>query len=93
MLRWSRPIFEGSPISAVLWDEVFVRLNSTGPATRFGFEQNRVFAGFGYALSKQARIEIGYLNQFLRSRIVTRSSQGFGERMNHILSINLFLNL
>jgi hypothetical protein len=93
MLRWSRPIFEGSPISAVLWDEVFVRLNSTGPATRFGFEQNRVFAGFGYALSKQARIEIGYLNQFLQSRVVTRRSQGFGERMNHILSINLFLNL
>lgn len=93
MIRWSRPIFEGSPISAVVWDEVFVRLNSTTPTTRVGFDQNRVFAGFGYAFSKEARVEIGYLNQFLQSRVVTRRSQSFGERMNHILSINLFLNL
>lgn len=93
LIRWSRPIFQGSPFSTVVWDEVFVRMNSTTPSARFGFDQNRVFAGFGYAFSKEGRIEIGYLNQFLQSRIVTRRSQSFGERMNHILSINLFLNL
>lgn len=93
MIRWSRPIFQGSPFSTVVWDEVFVRMNSTTPSARFGFDQNRVFAGVGYAFSKEGRIEIGYLNQFLQSRTVTRRSQSFGERMNHILSINLFLNL
>lgn len=93
MVRWSRPFYEGSPFSTVVWDEVFVRMNSTTPSTRFGFDQNRVFAGFGYAFSKEGRIEVGYLNQFIQSRVVTRRSQSFGERMNHILMINLFLNL
>ena len=37
-VRFSRPIYEGSPISLVLWDEVFVRLNSTNAQNRFGLE-------------------------------------------------------
>lgn len=92
-LRFSHPLGEGSPLSLVLWDEVFVRLNSTTPSARFGFDQNRAFAGLGYTFSEKARVEIGYMNQLILSRIVSRQEQKFDQRMNHILSVSLFLNL
>lgn len=92
-VRFSTPLGDGSPLSLVVWDEVFLRLNSTTPAARFGFDQNRAFAGFGYTFSEKARIEVGYMNQLIQSRAVTRRSQRFNERMNHILSVTMFLNL
>jgi len=92
-VRFSRPIYDGSAVSLVLWDEVFVRLNSTTPRTPFGFEQNRGFAGLGYTFSKQLRVEVGYMNQFLFFRTIARREQRFDQRINHILSISMFLNL
>jgi hypothetical protein len=92
-VRFSRPIFEGSPVSFVLWDEVFVRLNTTIPAAPFGFDQNRVFSGLGYTFNKNIRVEVGYMNQLIQFRTVIRREQRFDTRMNHILSINMFLNL
>ncbi len=92
-LRFSHPLGDGSPLSLVLWDEVFVRLNSTTPSTRFGFDQNRAFAGLGYTFSEKARVEIGYMNQLILARVVSRQEQKFDQRMNHILSVSLFLNL
>lgn len=92
-MRFSHPLAEGSPLSLVLWDEVFVRLNSTTPSARFGFDQNRAFAGLGYTFSEKARVEIGYMNQIILSRVVSRQEQKFDQRMNHILSVSLFLNL
>ncbi len=92
-VRFSTPLPVPLPLSFVVWDEVFVRLNSTTPSARFGFDQNRAFAGLGYKWSEQARVEIGYMNQLIQSRGVTRASQRFSERMNHILSMTLFFNL
>lgn len=77
----------------MLWDEVFVRLNSTTPSARFGFDQNRGFAGLGYTFSEKARVEIGYMNQLIQSRAVSRREQKFDHRINHILSVSMFLNL
>jgi hypothetical protein len=70
--------------SLVVWDEVFVHLNSTDWGARQGFDQNRGFAGFGYRWHPQILTEIGYLNQFISTAKV--------DRMNHILSLNLFLD-
>jgi hypothetical protein len=92
-LRFSRPLAEGSPFSLIVWDEVFLRLNSTTPSARFGFDQNRGFAGLGYTVSKEARLEIGYMNQLILTRSVSRQSQRFSDRMNHTLSVSLFLSL
>jgi hypothetical protein len=92
-VRFARPIYDGSPVSVVLWDEVFVRINSPTPATPFGFDQNRGFAGLGYTFSNQLRIEVGYMNQFLLFRTLSRREQRFDQRMNHILSLSMFLNL
>jgi hypothetical protein len=92
-VRFSHPLWENSPLSIVLWDEVFVRLNSTTPSARFGFDQNRGFAGLGYTFSEKARVEIGYMNQLIQSRVVSRREQKFDHRINHILSVSMFLNL
>lgn len=92
-VRFSHPLWENAPLSLVLWDEVFVRLNSTTPSTRFGFDQNRGFAGLGYSFSEKARLEIGYMNQLIQSRVVSRREQKFDHRINHILSVSMFLNL
>ncbi|WP_348643667.1 DUF2490 domain-containing protein [Methylocystis sp. L43] len=92
-VRFSHPLWENAPLSLVLWDEVFVRLNSTTPSTRFGFDQNRGFAGLGYSFSEKARVEVGYMNQLIQSRVVSRREQKFDHRINHILSVSMFLNL
>lgn len=71
--------------SLVGWDEAFVHLNDTDWGARAGFDQNRAFVGFGFRRGPdaRARIEIGYLNQFIYRR-------GGLSEMNHIISLNLF---
>lgn len=73
--------------SLVGYDEIFINLNSTDWGADSGFDQNRLFAGFGWNFDTDRRItaEIGYLNQFIRK-------PSGDDEMNHILSINLLLN-
>lgn len=82
LIRLAWPVLRPFPLSLVLWNEVFVHLNS--PAIGSGFDQNRAFAGYGYSLTKHVRAEIGYLNQFIATEP--------DDRLNHILSLSLFLN-
>jgi len=72
----------------VAYDEVFIHANDANAATRSGFDQNRLFAGIGIPIGgySGATLEIGYLNQFVRR------SRG-EDRVNHILSVNLFFSL
>lgn len=84
LVRFSRPLARELPLSLVLWDEAFVHLNSASPAIRAGFDQNRAFAGLGWQVNRPARVEVGYLNQFLDTPTL--------HRIHHILSLNLFLN-
>ncbi len=84
-VRLARPLTRQLPLSLVLWDEVFVHLSSASPTIQTGFDQNRIFAGLGWQVTQPARIEIGYLNQFIDTPRLNR--------IHHILSLNLFLNL
>ncbi len=81
---WGLP--NASRFSLVGYEEIFLNLNETDWGQRSGFAQNRLFAGLGMKLSEQGRtkIEAGYLNQFI--------DRAAADQMNHILSINLFLN-
>ncbi|MDG2385107.1 MAG: DUF2490 domain-containing protein [Pirellulaceae bacterium] len=83
----NRPFCEGSPGSFVAWDEGFFGLNATDWGQSDSFLQNRLFLGLGLRLNgaNQPKIEVGYLNQFIRSG--SRE-----DRMNHILSLNWFWN-
>ena len=68
----------------MVWDEMFVNLVSTDWGARQGLDQNRGFSGIGYRWTPQILTEVGYLNQFINTANT--------DRMNHILSLNLFLD-
>ena len=53
---------------------------------RSGFDRNRLFPGVGWRLGQSGNsLEIGYLNQYIDS--TTENNL-----MQHILSLNFFLN-
>lgn len=80
------PLPQAPAFGLVLANEIFVHLNPADWGPRSGFDQNRAFAGVAYTVNKNARAEIGYMNQTL-NRI--NNSHNL---MDHILSANLFLN-
>lgn len=80
------PLPQAPAFGLVLANEIFVHLNAADWGPRSGFDQNRAFAGVAYTVNKNARAEIGYMNQTL-NRI--NNSHNL---MDHILSANLFLN-
>lgn len=81
-LSWPLPFYP--PVSLVGWDEVFVNLNDTNWGARQGFDQNRGFAGLGYRVLPPVLVEIGYMNQYINRATI--------DSLNHILSLNLFLD-
>lgn len=68
-----------------LFDEVFFDLNDTDFGQHTGLRQNRAFVGLGWFLDEARTIafEGGYLNQWI--------SRPGDDRMNHALSLNLFV--
>lgn len=80
MLKLSHPL--AGPLNLVIADEVFINLNDTDFGAESGFDQNRAFAGFNYAFSKQWNTEFGYLNQY-----IDRATGS--DNMNHILLFSL----
>ncbi|MEM7475046.1 MAG: DUF2490 domain-containing protein [Planctomycetota bacterium] len=83
--KYLRPIAGSDYLSLSIWDEAFFDLNSTDWGQNASFSQNRAFVGLGYKFQGQnsPRLEVGYLNQFLRRR-------SNDDRNNHILSTNWF---
>jgi hypothetical protein len=66
------------------YEEVFFDLNSTDWGQDSGFSQNRLFAGLFWKSGPTITFELGYLNQLI-------DNDDSADRMNHILSLNLFL--
>ncbi len=83
-LRLARPFDSAPSLSAVVSDEIFINLNSTDWGARSGFDQNRLFAGFSYAITGKTKVEMGYLNQYVRTST--------NDRMNHVLSTSFSIN-
>ncbi len=77
----------GSPdVSLIGYDELFFGLNDTDWGATSGFDRNRLFLGVGWRLGKRRHsIEIGYLNQYI-------DNTSGNDLMEHILSLNFFLN-
>ena len=87
LLKFNWPFSFHPAASFVLQDEMFVHVVSTdwGPPTaKRGFDQNRAFAGIGYRWNSNVVTEFGYMNQYINT--TTK------DRMNHILSLNVFLD-
>ncbi|GAB2951011.1 hypothetical protein GCM10027048_15220 [Hymenobacter coalescens] len=66
-------------------DELFINF---GRQIRHNvFDQNRLYAGFGYAATKYLNLEAGYLNQLVQQR------NGRVFEHNHTLQLSVLLNL
>jgi hypothetical protein len=61
MIRVVHPISRDHRWLAIVWDEVFVHLNTLGNGPEAGFDQNRFFAGVGRDVNRHLRVETGYL--------------------------------
>ncbi|MCB5183926.1 DUF2490 domain-containing protein [Methylobacillus gramineus] len=83
LLRASKKLESNADLSLLLWNELFVNTNNTDWGARSGFDQNRAFAGIAWQAQANARLEVGYINQFIRGQN--------SDRMNHILSTSLFI--
>lgn len=88
MLKLSTPMPLVSPrVSFVVWNEIFVDLNSMDAGIRSGLNQNWAFAGIGYRLNKKTIVEVGYLNQY-----INRPQSPRPDQMNHVLSVTMLVN-
>jgi hypothetical protein len=90
MLRGTYPLPVAPEWALVVSDEIFIHLNTVGtrgPAA--GFDQNRFFVGINRTFSKYLNMDIGYQNQLLNSR----SIPDLANQMNHIILLQLFINL
>ena len=83
--KLDQPFVWQEKLSFVTWDEMFFDLNSTDFGQNGSFSQNRAFVGLGWKFDgpHKPKIEVGYLNQFIRRR-------SRGDRFHHIVSFNWF---
>ncbi len=81
-VKFNRPLRKGGDTSFVLTSETFIALDDADWGARAGFDQIRNFAGVGFSVTPKARIELGYLNQYI-------DRPGPNDRMNHIASASL----
>ncbi len=71
----------------VLYDEVFVTLNTIRNGPRAGFDQNRAFVGINRKINSHLSVDVGYQNQIINTR-----GPRFADVMNHILLIQWFID-
>jgi hypothetical protein len=85
-LKASYPLSFEPRLTLAAYDEVFFNLNDTDWGAEAGFDRNRLFVGLGWTFDerKHARVELGYLNQFIYRRSAS-------DEVQHIFSLNLFL--
>jgi hypothetical protein len=74
MLRFLHPFAAEPRLSLIVWDEFFVRANTTPSGGNAGFDQNRAFAGFGWTVDKGLRAELGYLNQRINDATLQKTT-------------------
>ena len=72
--------------SVVTFNEIFFNLNSRGRGPAPGFDQNRLFAGFGLDVTADTRVESGYLWRYLSRRDMENIH-------DHAVAIFIYLNL
>ncbi|MES2497453.1 MAG: DUF2490 domain-containing protein [Pseudomonadota bacterium] len=83
MLRLEVPVARNG-LAVLGYAEGFVALNDTDWGARGGFDQLRSFIGAEIPLAGKSTVELGYLNQ-------TINQTAGRTRMNHVLSISLFV--
>ena len=70
-------------LSLAINEEVFIHLNDTDGGPQSGFNQNRLFIGLNYKVSRNLAFEVGYQNQYVAGQ---RSADN---AVNHITFIGM----
>lgn len=86
-IRGNISLDEQKKWALVLYDEVFVALNTIHNGPRAGFDQNRAFVGINRKINHHVSVDIGYQNQIINTR-----GPRFADAMNHILLIQWFID-
>jgi hypothetical protein len=86
LLKISIPLNHYKKFSFVSSNELFWHKNNFIGRNSSGFDQNRLFIGFGYQINPQIITEIGYMNQYIRRF-------GVPNFLSNIISVNFFLSL
>lgn len=86
MIRFAHPLAKEPRLSLVVWDEFFVRVNSTRSGGEAGFDQNRAFGGVGWTFSPNFRTELGYMNQYIDD------ARHVNTTMHHLIMGSLFIS-
>ena len=84
LFKYDLPLREGGTTNFVITSETFIALDDTDWGARAGFDQIRNFVGLGFKVAPKARLEAGYMNQYIDRR-------GPTDQMNHIASANLLV--
>ncbi len=86
-LRFNFPLDDRKQWAFVLYDEVFVSLNSTLNGPKAGFDQNRLFIGLNRKINRHVSMDVGYQNQSINT-----PGSRVADVMNHILLIQWFID-
>ncbi|MCB5191775.1 DUF2490 domain-containing protein [Methylobacillus arboreus] len=81
LVRAIKKIESKESLSWLVWNELFISRKTDWGALS-GFDQNRAFAGIAWQAASNTRLEIGYVNQYVRGSTL--------DRMHHVLSTSLF---
>ncbi|MEM6998711.1 MAG: DUF2490 domain-containing protein [Pseudomonadota bacterium] len=73
-------------LSLAINEEVFIHLNDTEGGPQAGFNQNRLFVGLNFRVSKTLAFEAGYQNQFINGQ------NGTDDVVNHIAFLGMLTN-
>ena len=84
--RLAFPLALEKALQLIIYDEVFVLLNSTSPSIQSGLDQNRLFLGGFYRFSPQLALDVGYLWNAVR-----RPQLG-DTRTNHVAMLSLYFS-
>jgi Protein of unknown function (DUF2490) len=87
MLRVDFPIGREGIWGLVVYDELFVNLNTIKRGPQSGFDQNRLFVGVHRKVNALLSFDFGYQNQSINT-----SGQHLIDKMNHIMLIQWFID-
>ncbi len=86
MVKFTHPLEFEPRLSLVMWDEAFVRTNTTQYGGKSGFDQNRAFAGLGWTFNSSIRTELGYMNHYFDD------TKHIDSTMRHLVMGSLFFS-
>lgn len=86
-LKGAYPLDKLKKWSLVLFDEIFVNLNSHFEGPQAGIDQNRIYAGINHKFNENINSDLGYQLQYIHRSGSTR------ERLNHFIFFYLNFEL